>query len=412
VVVLLRKFGKAIRRSRRSSLEKQGNMVTNLSEVMKGQMVVKVHNAEGYEGRRFRKINKQMFQFMMKARMARAISSPVLKILSTCGMAMMAIVAAWLIFEYGIDPARFLTVLFLLAAAANSVKPLSKLHMQIAESQVGAERILSLLKEPTEPSNFRDGKDFPVLAQHSKSIEFKNITFTYPTGEQPAIEDVSLQVKHGQTVAVVGGNGSGKTTLLSLLPRLFEPQSGQILIDGRDIAEVRLRSLRQQMAVVTQKPVLFQGTIAQNIAYGHQYISRQKIEAAAKSAYADQFISELPDGYETKLGEDGVGLSGGQSQRLCIARAILREPLIMILDEATSQIDSDSENKINQAMRELRGGRTIFIIAHRLSTVIDADVIVVMDDGQIVDQGTHLELLGRCNAYKTLTQTQLQPPAA
>jgi len=393
-------------------LEKQGKLVTNLSEVLKGQTVVKVHNAEGYEGRRFRKINRQMYQYMMRARMARAISSPVLRTLSVCSMTLLAILAAWLILDQGIAAPRFITVLILLAGAANSVKPLSKLHMQIAESQVGAERILSLLEEPIEPSSYRESKKLPVLAPHSKSIEFKNITFTYPTGEQPAIEDVSLRVDYGKTIAIVGGNGSGKTTLLAMLPRLFVPQGGRILIDGQDISEVRLRSLRRQMAVVTQKPVLFQGTIAQNISYGQQHLSRDKIEAAAKAAYAHQFIIELPKGYDSKLGEDGVGLSGGQGQRICIARAILRDPLIMILDEATSQIDSDSEHKINQAMLEMRGGRTIFIIAHRLSTVIDADLIVVMDQGRIIDQGTHTQLLGRCHIYKLLTQTQLQPPAA
>ena len=221
--------------------------------------------------------------------------------------------------------------------------------------------------------------------------------------------DVTLDVEHGQLLAVVGPNGSGKTTLVSLLPRLLDPCEGHVIIDGVDVATASLRSLRDQMAVVTQQSVIFEGTVADNIAYGHRHVSLKQIVSAARTAHADRFIEEMPQAYQTILGEDGSGLSGGQRQRICIARAVLRDPAVLILDEATSQIDAESEAQINEALDQIRRGRTTFVIAHRLSTVIDADRIVVMDEGRIADMGCHDELLRRCALYRTLTRTQLQP---
>ena len=258
--------------------------------------------------------------------------------------------------------------------------------------------------EPTGP----EARSKPALPRHMSEVRFESVSFAYPGQETPAVRDVSLQVKHGQTVAIVGANGSGKTTLLSLIPRLIEPTRGQVLIDGRDIASSNLRSLRRQIAVVTQQAVLFEGSIAANIAYGRSHEPREKVIAAAQAAYAHDFISESAKGYDTMLSESGEGLSGGQRQRLCIARAILRKPAILILDEATSQIDADSETKINQALRELTRDCTVFVIAHRLSTVIDADLIVVMTEGRILDQGTHDQLLDRCATYRSLNQAQMQ----
>ena len=251
-----------------------------------------------------------------------------------------------------------------------------------------------------------------MLERHHESIEFEAVSYSYRGQQTPAIDGVSLKVEHGQTVAIVGGNGSGKTTLLNLLPRLTSPNRGRVLIDGTDIAGVNLKAFRRQLAVVPQQSVLFEGTIADNIAYGQLDAKRDEIESASQAAFAHDFVSTLPDGYDTVLGEGGSGLSGGQKQRLCIARAILRDPAVLILDEATSQIDADSEAKINRALNSFRAGRTTFIIAHRLSTVIDCDMIVVMDAGKIVGRGTHAQLLERCGVYRTLTHTQLQPAQA
>jgi subfamily B ATP-binding cassette protein MsbA len=218
---------------------------------------------------------------------------------------------------------------------------------------------------------------------------------------------VNLTVPRGQSVAVVGRNGSGKTTLLALLPRFYNPDSGRILVDNVDIAGVTLKSLRSQIGIVTQEPILFPGTIAQNIAYGLPHASRDEIVSAAKQAFAHEFITEKPNGYDTELTGLGSGLSGGQRQRLCIARAILRRTPILILDEATSQVDAESEHLIQQAIERLMHERTTFVIAHRFSTILSADTIVVLDKGQIVGQGKHDELLKTCETYKNLYERQL-----
>ncbi|MFW6033262.1 MAG: ABC transporter ATP-binding protein, partial [Phycisphaeraceae bacterium] len=291
-----------------------------------------------------------------------------------------------------------------------SFRPLANLNNDLQEAAAAASRIREVLELPVEPNvrgSHREGR--PVLPRHRESVRFDHVSYHYPGSETPALEGVDLEVAHGENIAIVGPNGAGKSTLLNLLPRLNEPSAGRVLIDGKDIAKVSLRSLRRQIAVVTQQTVLFEGTIAENVAYGQRHIPRERVVTAAKAAYAHEFIDRLPAGYDTHLGEGGAGLSGGQKQRLAIARAILRDPAILILDEATSQIDAESEARINRALAEFREGRTTFVIAHRLSTVVDADRIVVMVDGQIADQGTHGELLGRCPVYQTLTQTQLQP---
>jgi ABC-type multidrug transport system fused ATPase/permease subunit len=249
----------------------------------------------------------------------------------------------------------------------------------------------------------------PKLARHCESIRFDGVTFTYPRAERPALDQITLEIRHGQRVAIVGPNGSGKTTLLALVPRLFDPNpgSGAVLIDGRNIREVAVRSLRRQIGVVTQETVLFRGTIRGNVAYGADDASEERVVAAAKKARAHEFIAAMPKGYDTPVGEQGLTLSGGQRQRIAIARAILRDPSILILDEATSMIDADSEAKIAEALAEFASGRTCLIVAHRLSTVINADRIVVMDAGRIVDDGTHAELLKRCSVYRLIAENQL-----
>jgi subfamily B ATP-binding cassette protein MsbA len=245
------------------------------------------------------------------------------------------------------------------------------------------------------------------LPPFKKSIEFKNIRFTYPGTDRPILKGINLSVRAGQNVAVVGPNGSGKTTLVNLIPRFYNPDSGQIFIDDKDISHVTLSSLRHQMAMVTQNVLTFNDTIAANIAYGKPDASREEIIQAAKRSYAHEFIEPLPDGYDSIIGEQGSGLSGGQLQRIVIARAILKNPPIMIFDEAMSQIDADSEAKIHKALDEFMKNRTAFVIAHRFSTVIKADMIVVVNDGQIIAQGTHDKLINSCQLYKNLYQTQL-----
>jgi ABC-type multidrug transport system fused ATPase/permease subunit len=409
VAVMLRKFGKVIRRATRRVLGEQGRMVAAVSESLGALRVVKVHNAEGYERRRFSVINRAIYDQEVRARQVRALANPALKTVTHIAVAGIAVIAAWMTFSKGVEPKEFMTVIAALVAAASSIRPLASLNNQLHESTAAAKRVFDVLDLPVE-STADEELDLPPLPRHRESIVFDGVCYTYPNAAEPALRDVSFTTRHGQTVAIVGPNGSGKTTLMSLLPRLVDPSEGRVLIDGTDIATVRRRSLRRQLGIVTQETVLFQGTIADNIAYGSRHAPRDRIEAAARSAYADDFITALADGYDAKLGDGGSGLSGGQRQRLCIARALLRDPAIMILDEATSQIDADSEQKISLALREQRERRTTFVIAHRLSTVIDADLIVVMDGGRIIDLGRHDELVDRCEIYRVLSQTQLKPP--
>jgi ABC-type multidrug transport system fused ATPase/permease subunit len=401
---IIRKLGKSIRRASRSALHSQSDLYRATTEALQGLRVVKVHTTERYEAGRFHRLNKQVMRELNRVRTARAIASPLVETLAIFVLGGLVLVAAKAIIDKALNPADFFMTLVALGAAGASLKPLTGLLNDIQASSAGADRVLELLREPSEPGH---GVKLPKLPRHARSIAFDNVTFTYPTAREPSLREVSLTINHGETVAVVGPNGSGKTTLLALVPRLFDAQSGTVSVDGRDIREVGVRSLRAQIGVVTQETVLFQGTIRANIAYGAGAATEEQIVAAAKQARAHEFIARLPRGYDTPVAEQGLSLSGGQRQRIAIARAILRNPAILILDEATSMIDADSEAKIAEAIGEFSHGRTCLIVAHRLSTVLNADRIVVMDQGRIADVGTHRELLARCDVYRQLARHQL-----
>lgn len=404
--VLIQKFGKKIRRASKRALLQYGVMLGALTESMQGLRVVKVHQAEGYERRRFNVINRRVLAHQMKARTARALSSPVIETMSMIGLVLVVLIAAWSVYEQGKPTGTLLAVIVMLGASANSFRQMAGLNNTLQEASAAADHITEILHLPVE-SHPRRRDDRRKLARHHQSVVFDNIVFTYPGSDQPVLNGVSLTVPHGSVCAVVGTNGSGKSTLLALLPRLYEPDSGRVLIDGQLIADCTLRSVRAQMAMVTQDTVLFDGTVGQNIAYGSWGAPQERIIEAAKQARAHEFITALPEGYDTEIGERGQRLSGGQRQRLAIARAILRDPAILILDEATSQIDSDSEAQINDALSKFIQNRTTFVIAHRLSTVVNADQIVVMADGAIASVGTHRELLEKSDIYRVLCRTQL-----
>ncbi len=406
---IIRKLGKRVRRASRAAMKHQGRLLSVANEVIHAFRVVKVHSTERVEIGRFTRANRDVVHEQLRARTARALSSPLMELIAIVVLGVLALVAAKAIIDGELLAQDFLMTLGALAMAGQSLKPLSTIVQDIQTAEGAANRIGGLLDNELE--ELRDAGR-PRLARHRRSIAFEGVCFRYPNAEQDALRDVSLRVEFGQTVAVVGANGSGKTTLLSLVPRLFEPSRGRVLVDDIDVASVSLRSLRRQISAVPQETVLFRGTVASNIAYavpgGERAATRERIEHAARLARAHEFVRELPQGYDTPVGDQGLTLSGGQRQRIAIARAIIRDPAILIMDEATSMIDAESEAQIAAAIDEFSAGRTVLIVAHRLSTVMHADRIVVMDGGRIVDVGTHAALLERCEVYRTLAQRQLQ----
>lgn len=404
LATVIRKLGKRIRKASGKVLSSKADLYRASTEALQGLRVVKVHTTERYETGRFSRINKEVLRQQLKIRTARALAGPVAELVTMFALGGLTIVAAKLIIDGSLDKSEFMTVLVALALAGASIKPMSGLVNDIQQSGAAADRLDRLLGSDPEPGH---EARLPKLARHHDSIVFDHVSVIYPGATNPAISDISLTIKHGETVAFVGPNGCGKTTLLSLIPRLFDPDEGRMLIDGTDLSRVRVRSLRKQIGVVTQEVVLFKGTIADNISYGSRHASREQIEQAASDARAMEFINELEDGLDTQVGEQGLTMSGGQRQRLAIARAILRDPAILILDEATSMIDARSEKLIGEALDTFCHDRTSLIVAHRLSTVLGADRIVVLDEGKVVGMGTHDELMESCSIYEQLARHQL-----
>ncbi len=419
VFLLLRRLGKLMRRASKRALEGYSSMLGRLEETLVGLRVVKAYTMEGAERARFRQVNRQLYRQQKRIAAIDAGTSPAVETLGiTVVLGVLALAGFWVMNDRPVqsdsgplnwllnnrmDPTEFLGIIVLLAAVFDPVRKLSSVANRFHRADAAAARIFELIDQTPEA----DAPGAAELARHGRDIEFRNVRYSYPGAQQPALRDVELRIEHGQCVAVVGGNGSGKTTLLSLLPRFFAPEAGQVLIDGQDIADVRLESLRRQIGIVTQETVLFHATIAQNIAYGCPDATDEQIRSAARQAFVDEFVQQIPGGYDAVVGEHGATLSGGQRQRIAIARAILRDPAILIFDEATSQIDSESEAKIHQALEQFMAGRTTLLIAHRFSTVVSADRVVVMADGRIVDIGKHDDLVRRCAVYRTLFETQL-----
>ncbi len=417
LATIIRKLGTRIRRATRAALAGQAGLYQTATEVIGGLRVVKVHTSEQIEAARFESKSNDVVRQEMKVRSSRALSAPLVETVAIFVLGGLVMVATKAILDGQLRPRDFILVLGALGVAGGSLKPLTTFWTDLQQASAAAQRYRRLLSLPIEEPVATGASPKPSLPRHAKSLTFERVTFTYPASAIPAVREVSLSVPHGATVAFVGPNGSGKTSLLALVPRLFEPDSGRILVDGTDLASINLRSLRDQIGVVTQDTILFRGSIRENIAYGITNATDAAIRAAARKAHAEEFILAKPGQYDHELGDGGAGLSGGQRQRIAIARAILRDPAILILDEATSMIDAESEHHINAAIDEFvthkdtpagsSGSRTCLIVAHRLSTVRNADLIVVMDAGQVRDSGTHDELLARCDLYRTLVQRQL-----
>ncbi len=425
MVVMIRRFGKKMRRANRAALEKSGHMLGQIEATLLGVRVVKAVGAERFERRRYTGIMRSLLGDMLSMARYEAYSPAMLETMSALVVGCVMLYAAYLVLiTHTLDSGRFIVILLSLVGIGESLRRVSKLTSVLAKSNAAAARVFEIMDIPVERRRgvthraavTKPPMNLPLI---QRDIRFDNITFTYRAGNPPAVDRVSLTVPKGQSIAIVGRNGSGKTTLLALLPRFYDPGAGSVLIDGTDVRTVTLRSLRRQISIVTQDSVIFPGTIAENIAYGHPLVSqlskntpaatalREQIESAARRAFCHDFILEKPQGYDTSL--DGLGgqLSGGQKQRLNIARAILRDAPILILDEATSQVDAESEHLIQQAVESIMHERTTFVIAHRFSTILSADTIVVMDKGQIVGQGKHEQLLQTCETYQNLYERQL-----
>lgn len=403
-VVLFTVVGRKIRKANRRLLRGYGFMIGALEITLTAIPIIRAYTSENAERKRLWQIDRRLFRHQVKIAALEAFLRPMLEVL---GVVAIIAVTAWLgakVIRAEIKPDEFAALVFVLGMMFEPLRNIGDLYGRVQRSAAGAQRIFAVLDTPIEQEVMEGAVKLPTL---SKSIEFRDVRFTYPETNTPAIDGASLTVGQGEVVAIVGPNGSGKTTLMNLLLRFYDPQAGQILFDGCDIRHATLRSLRNQISLVTQDAVIFPVTMAENIAYGASDATPEHIEGAARRAYADEFVRALPKGYDTLAGERGSTLSGGQRQRLSIARAILRDAPILIFDEATSQIDTESEMKIQNALREFAAGRTTFVIAHRLSTIKFAHRIIVMDKGQVVDTGSHDALLDRCPLYQMLCRTQL-----
>ncbi len=407
--LLIHRFGRTIRKASKRALVHSARMLAALQEALQAARVVKVHQAEGYERRRFNTINRRVYAEQMKARTVRAIASPVIELLGMVGVMSVALAAMYFVYHLELaEPSMIVNVIGALGIAAASFRPVVNLNNDLQEAAAAAERIDEVLQLPVEPNARGQTSHAPPLPRHRDLLSFVDVHFKYPQAQTQALAGINLELPFGTRCAIVGGNGSGKSTLVGLVPRLYEPTHGRVLIDGIDVGACSLRSVRNQIAMVTQETILFDGSIAENLTYGQRHVAEQRMIDAAKRAHAHQFIMSLPQGYDTPLGEWGSRLSGGQRQRISLARAILRDPAILILDEATSQIDAESEAKIVAALHEFAADRTTLVIAHRLSTVVNADMIVVLKSGELEATGTHEQLLETSPVYQTLCQTQLR----
>ena len=395
-------FGRKVRKATMRLLEGYGVMLAGLEESLQGVEVVKSHTRELHERRRMWSLERRMMKQQLKLAWIEALASPLMEVLGVLAAAgaMVWLAAQMFADPPRMDPSHFITMVILLAALLDPVRKVANIYNMIQRAGAAATRIFAFLDQPEERSP-RHPRRLPEAP--ARAVRFEGVRFAYtPDQSPPALDGVSLEVAPGACLAIVGPNGSGKSTLMKLLPRLFDPAEGRVTIDGIDVRELSLRDLREQIAVVTQRPVIFARTVRENIAYGAEHAGDEQVREAARRAYAADFIERWPQGYETVLGEFGSSISGGQRQRIAIARAFLKRSSILIFDEATSEIDAESERKIHDALGELRKGRTTFLIAHRHTVMDLADRIVVMDGGRIIDTGAHADLLARCPLYAAL----------
>ena len=395
-----------LKKLRRGNLRRgnvHGEMTSVLQETISGIRLVKASGAESYEEARFADGSNKYARSSLKLTRLALLAPPITEIIGTLIAVLILWIGAWQVLRGGaMTGATLLAFLTLVLRLLQPLKQLSQMRTTAQSSLASAERLFEILDSPAEFQLDRGTRDRAVF---ERELRFENVDFSY--GDAPVLTGIDLTARKGEVVALVGPSGSGKSTLVDLIPRFYEPARGRILIDGVDTREIKLPALRSLTGIVSQETVLFHDSVRNNIAYGAPgKYTQQQIEAAARAANAHEFIMELPRGYDTLLGERGTRLSGGQRQRLAIARALLSDPPILILDEATSALDTESERLVQEAIDRLLRGRTVFVIAHRLSTIAHADQILVLDRGEIAEQGSHAELLARRGAYYRLYSLQ------
>lgn len=408
VLLFIDSFGKRIRKSGSRIQEAAADITSVLQEVASSPRVIKSFVREGYEIGRFDKENMNNFRANMKYAQLSSTLTPTIEFVAAVGVSIILWYGGNSVIDGTITAGSLVAFLTYAVNISNPIKRLSRVIGNIQKALAAAQRVFDVLDLPETIQNAPDAK---LLPQVQGDVRFNDVSFAYNTGEE-VLSHVSFEVKPGEMIAFVGPSGAGKSTVASLLPRFYDVTSGSISIDGKDIREVTLNSLREQVGIVPQETVLFNGTVYDNILYGRLDATPEEVEAAAKAANAHNFIIGLPEGYQTMLGDRGVNISGGQRQRISIARAILKNPQILILDEATSALDTESERVVQEALDRLMVGRTSFVIAHRLSTIKNADKIMVLEKGKLVEQGTHDELMAKDGLYAHLYKIQYRSKEA
>jgi ATP-binding cassette, subfamily B, bacterial len=395
MAVLIAWFGEKIRTLSYRSQSRISNLSALLVEVFGGMRLVQAFAAEDYMLERFSREAERNRLARYRTEKLKAIQSPVVGFLEAIALLFLLLVGGWQVSENNLTGSQFVSYLAAVIMLIDPIALVTSNYNEFKQGEASLERVFELLRmQPTVVEKVGAA----VLPPVTGKVEYRNLGFAYQV-DQPVLKDMDLLAMPGEAIALVGHSGAGKTTLANLLLRFYDPQAGQILIDGVDIRDVTLRSLRRQIGIVPQDTILFSGTISQNIAFGQANVDPEAIQTAAKVANAHQFIATFPEGYQTWVGERGVNLSGGQRQRLAIARAVLLNPRILILDEATSALDSESEALVQEALERVMENRTVFIIAHRLATVRRCDRILVLEHGRVVESGTHLELLNQAGRY-------------